>query len=365
MESRRKRDESVSHLAKEKLSANNGVCSATSTLELTEGEQHDNKVWQMRFINGDVFTQNYVPTWWETREMDAIVQFLELKKPVDDPESLDKDERAIGSIFFPGPRERKSVLLKRGPVFLGGEERELMLFTTGFVLSRIELESLVRLLFDASSPGQVKQLAPEELSKQFSLIDADCNGELDHSEIHDFFHGMGITLSEALIDQLIEKMDSDDDGKISLGEFKATMLGLQNQADGLKDLRSSWKKFRKTLAGDSDALNMKDLRSSWNGIRKSLAGDDDAGRLDLSFRMADVTAVMAIAEELAPLALAVYLKDVHAPLMVTCAKPGHVEAWEEAFNKCLQMQGGHRLRHMSSDKWHGSIDWGDDDDLMD
>jgi len=38
----------------------------------------------------------------------------------------------------------------------------------------------------------------------------------------------------------------------------------------------------------------------------------------------------------AHLTLAVHIKGEEVPLLVTCAKPGHVEAWVEVFEKCIE-----------------------------
>ena len=72
---------------------------------------------------------------------------------------------AIRSIFFPRPDEPRSVLLKRGPVLVGGEERELSLFSGGFVLSRVEWNPLVDLLLDASS-GKLRRSTSEALREK-------------------------------------------------------------------------------------------------------------------------------------------------------------------------------------------------------
>ena len=53
-------------------------------------------------------------------------------------------KKAVSSIFFPDDYDKKSVLMKRGPTLLDGiDERELFLFTHGFLLSRIEFDSLM------------------------------------------------------------------------------------------------------------------------------------------------------------------------------------------------------------------------------
>ena len=56
---------------------------------------------------------------------------------------------------------------------VGGEERELMLFTGGFTISRIELGSLLNLLIDARS-GRVGNAG--FLQNRFSIVDEDGNG---------------------------------------------------------------------------------------------------------------------------------------------------------------------------------------------
>ena len=85
-------------------------------------------------------------------------------------------QATINDIFFPGDHDPKSVLLKRGPTLLdGAEERELLLFTHGIVISRIEFDNLVNLLFDMNSFAS-KADGEEELQKRFDSIDSDCTG---------------------------------------------------------------------------------------------------------------------------------------------------------------------------------------------
>ena len=51
-----------------------------------------------------------------------------------------------------------------------------MLFTNGFVLSCVELDTLVNMLLDASSSGRIEQLATEQLGEHFGIIDTDGGG---------------------------------------------------------------------------------------------------------------------------------------------------------------------------------------------
>jgi len=327
--------------------------SPAQSLELTEEELHDNKKWQMRFINDEVFTQEYDPSWWERKEMDTIIDFLELKNPIDNPEFLSKRKQeftknAISSIFFPGKEERKSVLLKRGAILLDGEERELMLFTDGITFSRLEVDSLVNLLLDASSEGKTKKLSYEQLCERFSSIDADGSGSLDRCEISDFFRSVGMTLNDTVIDKLMNKIDADSDGEITIDEFESAMLGLEDKGSGKKI----------------------SLLSSWASFFEALTNDSDKQKLDVAFQMSEIDTIVDMhgtaGTELGPLTFAVYLKGGNDPLLVKCAKPGHVGAWEEAFSRCIQMHADNGIQPdeaptaLSADFWEESgVDWGD------
>ena len=64
---------------------------------------------------------------------------------------------------------------------MDGEERELMLFTNGFIISRVELDTLVNLLLDASSGRTTSHrrnsmLTDDEIAERFSDIDTDNSG---------------------------------------------------------------------------------------------------------------------------------------------------------------------------------------------
>jgi len=313
----------------------------------------------MRLTGYEIFAQQYDPVWWEKKEMDTIVEFLALKNPIDHLEFMSKPnqevtKKAISALFYPRSMERKSVLLKRGMVFLDGKERELMLFTGGFAFSRVELDSLVTLLLDASSSGKIKQLGPDELNSRFSLIDADCSGSLDRWEITDFFRRMGMSLNETVLDELMKRFDSNRDGVVSLDEFKEVMRKLQKQ------------------------LDHHNLKASWSGFVKAVTKDSDTCKLDVAYQVSDIDYVknmgsceneelkMIVGEDLAPFTLAVYLKGVQVPLLVICTKAGHVEAWARAFCKCMQMQGLDGTQpdgciEEPPEKWHDSrIDWGFD-----
>lgn len=312
-------------------SENEDVCAAATSFELTDKERYYNAAWRMRLVIGPVFSRDYTPKRWERKEMDGIIESLALENPNDHPKFLNEPghqvtKKAISSIFFAEPNELQSVLLKRGSVLLGGEERELMLFTNGFVFSPVELDTLVNHLLDVNSGG-ADDLNLEQLCARFSAIDVDHSGSLDRCEIREFFRGTGMALSETALDGLLNKFDSDSDGTISLNEFKSIVHEMHHKPETQSN-GNLW-------------------RSLGTKLRRALGRTSVTRRLDVAFQMADIRKIENISiihgnktktfsdSEWAQLTLAVYIKGVIEPLLVTCAKPGHVEAWMEAFNTCI------------------------------
>lgn len=84
----------------------------------------------------------------------------------------------IDSIFFPADHDPKSVLLKRGPTLCEGEEqRELLLFTRGFMIACVEFDNLVNLLFDMNSiKSGTEENIEEIITQRFDTIDSDNTG---------------------------------------------------------------------------------------------------------------------------------------------------------------------------------------------
>jgi hypothetical protein len=82
----------------------------------------------------------------------------------------------IASIFSPGDHDPKSVLMKRGPILFDvGLERELMLFTHHFLLSRMEFSTLLHALFTINSQNP-EYMNVWQLEDRFNAIDTDENG---------------------------------------------------------------------------------------------------------------------------------------------------------------------------------------------
>mmetsp|Transcript_12777 Transcript_12777/g.27562 ORF Transcript_12777/g.27562 Transcript_12777/m.27562 type:complete len:164 (+) Transcript_12777:154-645(+) len=84
-ESRRR---SSLHSSQLKEYSEESLSEVDDSLELTEVERHDNKLWQIRVGKREVFTQKYELTWSEVKEMGTIIEFLALKNPNNHPEFL-------------------------------------------------------------------------------------------------------------------------------------------------------------------------------------------------------------------------------------------------------------------------------------
>lgn len=127
-----------------------------------------------------------------------------------------------------------------------------------------------------------------------------------------------MSLSETVLDALIKRFDSDSDGMISFREFEAMMHKLHG---------SFWTGFSK-------------------GIKQGFFQTAVTRKLDVAFRLSDIDRVESIYDfegsvmmlagsEMSALSLAIHLKEVIDPLVILCSKPGHVEAWVEAFRVCM------------------------------
>lgn len=89
---------------------------------------------------------------------------------------LETTKKTITDVFFPGDHDAKSVLLKRGPILLDGvDEREILLFTHGFLLHKLEFDTLLNILFTINSENP-QYLNSKQLEDRFNAIDSDRSG---------------------------------------------------------------------------------------------------------------------------------------------------------------------------------------------
>lgn len=173
----------------------------------------------------------------------------------------------------------------------------------------------------------------------------------------------------------MERFDSDSDGTISLDEFKAMMNELNGQSPEGRG------NFWRGLSGR---------------LRRALSKDSINCKLDAAFKLSDVDRVETMEEsyarggmklldsETSALTFAIHLTDGAVsgsnrnPLFITCSKPGHTDAWVEAFRivmawNCPTVDWGAGegrgkeepdigLESFHSDWRCSTIDWGFDDE---
>lgn len=306
---------------------------------LTSGEKRDLRAWNIRLARDTVFSRYYFPEQWELRELKTLENFLRLENPRKDAASFSSElgheivskNEAVASIFYPGDHDPKSVLLKRGPVLLEGfTERELLLFTHGFVLSRMEGDTLLNILFTINSENP-EYLSSKQLEDRFYAIDSDRSGSLDRCELKEVFKSMGVPISEIALSDIMGKFDKDNDGTIDFEEFERVMHDLEPKPAA--EDRWSW--------GSS-------LSSLGDKLKKTLSvGTAIEGRVDHAFLFSDIEYVesinicyskstqMFVQSSWGELIFSIFIKDKKEPLIMVCSKPDHRSAWVEAFCCCF------------------------------
>jgi len=299
--------------------------------QLSPAEQKDIHQWNARLAREQVFSRYYFPEQWELRELGTIQKFLKLENPNTTPGFMDEEpgkestKRAISSIFFPNDYDTKSVLMKRGPILLDGiDERELLLFTLGFLLSRIEFDSLMSLLF-AMKNGDPAQFTRAQLKKRFDSIDSDHSGEIDRCELREIFTGMGVPIGESALSEVMSRIDTDNDGTITFEEFAVAM----------EDLAPTPKE-EKTLFGSLGKRLMKALTPS--DVKRKVdcaALFTDVGRIECLNVCHSSKTRMFAESSFGDLSFAILLKGEEQPLVVICSKPEHKDAWINAFKVCI------------------------------
>lgn len=208
------------------------------------------------------------------------------------PRQNETTKKAIRSIFFEDPRPE---LVKRGPVLLGTEKRELMLFTGGFLFARADLDRFVR------------------------------------REIRGYFRSVGKRLKETGLEHLMSDYDTDQDGAISSRGFESMLRFMMGQG-----------KPKPSPESDADEFSWQSLGER---LRRGLEGGSVPLKVVAAFQMADIHKIEHVSckesktevSKSAHLVLAVHVKSsLYEPLIVTCTRPRHVEAWKEAFRKCTK-----------------------------
>ena len=196
---------------------------------------------------------------------------------------------------------------------------------------------------------------------------------------------MGIALSDTTLDSLMTKFDSDSNGSINMEEFKTMMMS------GMANHNSS----QPPIVVAAEAF-------SWGAlVRKALGNKAHhcaaTRKLDVAFQISDIKIIEKIGEchnddsDWARMSFALYLNHAseveEPPLVVTCAKPGHVDPWMETLRTCItsmekldhrthvedefcsnlgrihvKKEQKQRKKRSSLWEWKGStVDWGQED----
>jgi len=314
-----------------------GTCPDTPST-LTQGELKDISLWNTRLARDTVYSRYYFPEKWELRELKTIEKFLELEKdtPWLNEPGRETTKQTVGDVFFPGDHDAKSVLLKRGPILFDGvDEREMLLFTHGFLLSRLEFDSLLNLIFTINSENP-ECLNPKQLRERFNQIDTDESGSLDRCELKELFNSMGVPIGERALGSIMERFDKDVDGTIEFEEFAEVM----NELTPKKEMSSTWSlgSLQKTVGGM---------------LKKSMSGPKQH-KLDCAYPLSDIERIESINmcssqntdffahSSWADLVFAIFVKGRDEPLIMVCSKPEHRRAWVDAFKtvciKSLQLR---------------------------
>ena len=153
---------------------------------------------------------------------------------------------------------------------------------------------------------------------------------LDKYEIIELFQSMGITISEDTLENMMKKYDNDSDGSIDLEEFKSMVHGMKDvpQESSRQTCGLTW--LKKAL-GKSKKL--------------SIVAAKKMRKLDAAYCMSDIGKVIDVGicygdefgdPHSAKLTWAIYIKNVKDPLVITCSKPGQVDAWMDAFRTSIR-----------------------------
>mmetsp|Transcript_56541 Transcript_56541/g.120084 ORF Transcript_56541/g.120084 Transcript_56541/m.120084 type:complete len:732 (+) Transcript_56541:26-2221(+) len=259
--------------------------------------------------------------------------------------------KALNFIFFPYVHDPKSVLLKRGSVFLHDtslhNERELMIFTHGFLLANVVLEDAFSLFLALSDREFLTEKSfLDYLQNKFREMDEENSGEIEKWELQRLFTDMGIPMGENVLDELIQR-----------SVIFTTPLGRSEKVD--------WEALHNALQGffaqrnnsSSSSINSKssgldDSEHDANGLKKLL--DRFQRRKTTKVEYASLFSNVArvdsldichgddlISREIANSAYAqtvfsVTLNDrKNDPLIFVCSKPEHRNSWVDAFKPGL------------------------------
>mmetsp|Transcript_37338 Transcript_37338/g.78759 ORF Transcript_37338/g.78759 Transcript_37338/m.78759 type:complete len:757 (-) Transcript_37338:187-2457(-) len=256
--------------------------------------------------------------------------------------------KALNFIFFPYIHDPKSVLLKRGSVFLGDSslpnERELMVFSHGFLIASVVLDDAFSLFLALSDREFLTEKSfLDYLQNKFREMDEEETGEIEKWELQKLFTDIGIPMGENTLDELIRQ---------SL--LSTTVVDQTERVD--------WEELHKSLQGffaqknsgssestSSNAKSLDDSEHNNNGLKKlfgAFSGKRKTTKVEYASLFSNITRIDSLnishgddptSEKIAnssyahtcfSVTLSESKKD---PLIFACSKTEHRDAWVEAF----------------------------------
>jgi len=256
-------------------------------------------------------------------------------------------------IFFPYVHDPKSVLLKRGSVFLLDAklttERELMLFTHGFLIADVACEDALNLFLALSDREFVTEKSfLENLRIKFEEMDTNKTGEVEKQQVQNLFSDLGVPRGETIVSDLLEN-NSIPVTKRGQSE-KVSWEGLHKALQGIffqqEKIRQSQLTRRRTFPDQT-------IEES-NGLKKFLSAafqkEKKATRVEKAAKYSSVARIDSFtiscrdddkSKEISSsihsqTAFSITLKEqMNNPLLFVCSKPLHRKLWLDAFKSVV------------------------------
>lgn len=256
----------------------------------------------------------------------------------------------------------KSVLLKRSSVFLHNtpslhNERELMIFTHGFLLSNVVLEDAFSLFLALSDREFLTEKSLlDYLQAKLTEMDDEESGEIEKWELQRLFTHMGIPMGETVLDELIQrttntssasvKTQNDQDDKVNWQALHKSLQGVFLQTNNNEAPSPN----TKSLGLDESGRGGGDAESvgAGTGLKKFLGSFQrrKTTKVEYACMFSHVVRVDSldichgdnpVSKEIAESDYAITTFSVtlsgqeNDPLIFVCPGPEHRDSWVEAF----------------------------------
>ncbi|OSX80716.1 hypothetical protein BU14_0033s0060 [Porphyra umbilicalis] len=102
----------------------------------------------------------------------------------------------------------------------------------------------------------------KEFREAFALFDKDGDGSITASELGVVMKGMGQNPTDTELQQMINEVDADGNGKIDFAEFVTLMARKMNNTDKDSEIFEAFKVFDKDGSGKIDATELRNIMMS-------------------------------------------------------------------------------------------------------